>query len=139
MSIDTGVTELLPHDCREAIELGVAVIRIKFGSLCVIDTQEASLFDVLPIIHTKFGFAISIPYRKGYLNTFFAEVISRKRGKVTYLNGCSFDLRLENIEIEEWVDYHNNKSQLDSGYDNKEYKPKAKPRNVLKITKRNYY
>lgn len=93
----------LPATTSAAIDAGLAVIKAKFGNFCVVDIEDADLFDVLPLTFTKYGFAIIVTCKNGkLLTTNFAEIVKRQRGKARYNNSCFADLRKNNIEIEAW-------------------------------------
>lgn len=94
--------ESLPADTAKAVESGVAVIKIKFGNYCVIDAEDESLFDILPLIWIRSGFALYIRREgKHPIITHFAEIIKRQLGDIINVNGFRNDLRKENLSIRE--------------------------------------
>lgn len=93
----------LPPETAKAISDGVAVVKGKFGNFCVVDSEDASLFDILPLVFTKYGFALSITCRNGkVLTTNLTEILKRVRGRTFYKNGCLADLRKVNLTVHAW-------------------------------------
>jgi len=103
------IYDKLPQDTIDAIESGAAVIKVKFGSFCVVDEDMGDLFDILPLISQRWGFALSIPTKDKVYNTYFSEIVCKQRGKVTYKNNCRLDLRECNLEVEPWEEFNINK------------------------------
>lgn len=100
----SDIYDKLPEDCREALNKGDAIIKFKYGSYCIIDTEDESLFDVLPLIGTRFGFAVCNINNGRRYNTYFHEILCRQRGIISYNNKCRLDLRKCNINIKPWDD-----------------------------------
>lgn len=93
-----------PIDCRNDIESGKAKVVFKYTNFAIVDADDASLFEILPLVLSTYGYCIAIPYKNktkiGY--TSFGEIICRKKGKVTFKNRFKFDYRKSNLLIENW-------------------------------------
>lgn len=92
----------LPRECLAAVRSGEAVVVSKFGNFAIVDADEADLFKCLPLIMTRYGFAIVINYNGKTSTTNLGEIVCRKRGIVRFKNNFKCDYRKSNLEIKEW-------------------------------------
>lgn len=95
--------ETLPADTQAALTAGEAIVKNKLSAICIIDTALDSLFEILPLSATRYGFAISIPYGQGkYMVTHFGNIVAGQKGKLMYRNKCTLDLRAANLYVVAW-------------------------------------
>lgn len=109
MSIFNELESSLPADCKEALENGTAELVFKGANFAIIDKDEVPLFKCLPLIITKFGFCIAIPYAGKVSYTCFSEITCRVRGVTKFKNNFKCDYRTANLEITPWAEINNNK------------------------------
>ncbi len=109
MDIAQELYNHLPSDCKQDIDSGDAKLIFKGGNIIIVDTCEVELFNVLPLLLTKFGFCIVITYRGKAHYTHFAEILCRTKGVAYFINNHKHDYRRKNLKIISWEDYKNNK------------------------------
>lgn len=93
-----------PIECKNDIENGKAKVVFKYTNFAILDSEDVSLFEILPLVLATYGFCIAIPYKNktkiGY--TSLGEIICRRKGKVKFKNGFKCDYRKSNLIIEAW-------------------------------------
>jgi hypothetical protein len=93
----------LPSDCLAAIESEEAEVVFKNNNFAILDKSDVSLFKILPLIMSKFGFCICIPYKNNTHYTTLGEILCRTKGRVLFKNSFKNDYRICNLVIEPWA------------------------------------
>jgi hypothetical protein len=113
-SIFNELESSLPTDCKEALDNGTAELVFKGTNFAIVDKEEVALFKCLPLIITKFGFCIAIPYGGKVSYTCFSEIACRTRGITKFKNGFKCDYRTDNLEITPWAEINTSNQNTDA-------------------------